>query len=174
MAGIQEASNAVEHIAKAAEEQTMALEGLTIVTSELAQAIDFGDRIRSDAQELTVILKEHLITSENDDLLTILGARLVDHANFLRRTINEFAGGKTKVPTHLECAFGRWYQANHSNYRHIEEFKMIDEPHRRVHAAAQRLSENATIANVEELVKASLGIMDAFIKLAEQLGFNRE
>ncbi|MGE5416367.1 MAG: methyl-accepting chemotaxis protein [Acidobacteriota bacterium] len=172
MSGIEESSNAVDHIAKAAEEQTKALEGLTIVTSELAQAIDFGDRIRNDAKELTGILKERLKTPEDDDLLSILGARLVDHANFLRRTINEFAGAKTKVPTHLECAFGRWYQANGGSYRHIEAFRMIDEPHKKVHAAAQRLSENCTVANAEELVQASLGIMAAFIELAEQLGFN--
>jgi methyl-accepting chemotaxis protein len=45
----------------------------------------------------------------------------------------------------------------------------IDEPHRRVHEAGEKLSISCTSENVEELMRASIDILQAFIKLQETL-----
>jgi len=39
-----------------------------------------------------------------------------------------------KLPTHLPCAFGKWYQGEgHERCGHLSHFREIDAPHARVH-----------------------------------------
>ncbi|RYD05853.1 hypothetical protein N752_08135 [Desulforamulus aquiferis] len=56
--------------------------------------------------------------------------RLVDHANFLRKVMNE-AGQGNRVASYTECNFGKWYEANRKEYSHIKAFTEVDEPHQR-------------------------------------------
>jgi methyl-accepting chemotaxis protein len=76
-----------------------------------------------------------------------------------------------KLPTHLTCAFGKWYQSKgHENCGHLGHFKQIDAPHAKVHAQGkqaiaaynsgdkQKAKElcNEMVGNSEEL----MGILD--------------
>ncbi len=162
---IEETSLAVDNIAQAAEQQTQAMESLAAIAEDLVHSVDFSEQVQNDVKGLLNIVRPELDSTEDGSLLALLGARLVDHANFLRKTMAE-AGRKQKVTSHKECGFGRWYDSNIDNYRHIPAFINIDDPHRRVHIAAEKVALDSSVANVEELLHASAAILAGFINLA--------
>ncbi|MCL5056535.1 MAG: methyl-accepting chemotaxis protein [Actinobacteria bacterium] len=163
---VEESSNTVENIAKVAQQQAVATENLAKLSEDLASSVDFGDVLRSKANHLGNVLKPYLNISESDHIMSILACRLVDHANFLRNTV-ESAGKGLKTTSHKECAFGRWYQKEYDRYSSIREFLAIDDPHRRFHEVAEEISKDCSQLNVENLVQSSVLILEAFIKLSE-------
>lgn len=165
---IEEATLATEGIANTTQQQNQAVESVAQVAEKLAHSIDFADKVQADTLRLNQIIRPQLDTTEEVYLLSILGARLADHANFLRKAIYE-AGSKKSVASHTECAFGKWYLENRDNYSHIAEFVAIDQPHRHVHEAAEKLSSACTVENIEELIEASASILESFIVLAGKL-----
>ncbi|MCL6635760.1 MAG: CZB domain-containing protein [Peptococcaceae bacterium] len=165
---LEETAGAAENIAEATQQQASATENLARLAEGMASSTDFGHSIRRDAEHLSLVIKPHLKISENDAPASILAARLVDHANFLRSAVAG-AGKGGKTTSHHECAFGKWYHANADRYNYLAEFKNVDYPHRRVHEAAEALSKNCTVENVENLIASSVEILEAFIKLAESL-----
>lgn len=166
---IEETSRAVDNIAQVTEQQTQAMENLATIAEDLVHSVDFAEQVQNDVKQLISIVRPELDTTEDGTIMALLAARLVDHANFLRKTMAE-AGQKQKVTSHQDCGFGRWYHGSTGKYRHIPAFLAIDNPHRRVHLAAEKVALNKTVENVEELISASAGILDGFIKLAAVLG----
>lgn len=154
----------VENIAQAMQQQSGAAENLARVATDMVSASDFGDVIRQQSRELNEIVQPHIKVSDHDDIISTLAARLVDHANFLINTIRN-AGKGEQVASHTECAFGKWYRANAERFKHIPEYVAIDEPHQRVHVAAQKLMENNVVENAEMLSRSSVEILKGFIKL---------
>lgn len=166
MGRLQETTNAAENIAAATQQQAFATESLAKLAEGMVSSTDFGQSIRKDAIHLSDIVKPFIRITEKEDILSILGARLVDHANFLRNTISN-AGKGGKTTSHHECAFGKWYNAYKEKFDHLPEYKNVDAPHRMVHDAAKSLSSNCTVENVETLITASVGVLEAFIMLAD-------
>ncbi|WP_422698411.1 CZB domain-containing protein [Desulfofarcimen acetoxidans] len=136
------------------------------VSSDLAQATDFGEMLKNDAERLTRLLKPHIKGTETEHILSILGARLKDHAEFLRKTI-ESAGKGVSLISHQECAFGKWYRKEYDKYKNIREYIDIDEPHRLFHEMAKTLAIDSNVINVSKVVDASMDILEAFLKLSE-------
>lgn len=165
MSQIDESAQASENIAHSMQQQSSATESLARVAEDLNQSIDFGDILLDDARQMDKIIRPYLVQPSETTTKGLLAARLVDHANFLRNVLKNAGRGIT-VTDHHECAFGKWYDANQEKYKHIQAYKDIDEPHQRVHQAAQQFAREKTLANIDQLLHASLDILAAFIKLA--------
>jgi methyl-accepting chemotaxis protein len=79
-----------------------------------------------------------------------------------------------KLPTHLTCAFGKWYQSKgHESCGHVSHFREIDAPHAKVHdlgkqAIAAFNGGNKQKANelCAEMVSNSELLMEILDKLA--------
>jgi methyl-accepting chemotaxis protein len=79
-----------------------------------------------------------------------------------------------KLPTHLTCAFGKWYQSKgHESCGHFSHFREIDAPHAKVHelgkqAIAAFNSGNKQKANelCADMVSNSEVLMEILDKLA--------
>lgn len=166
MSRLQETTGAAENIADATQQQAAATESLAKLAEGMASSTDFGISIRNEAENLSKIIKPFLRINEKEVLISILAARLVDRAKFLRNTINN-AGKGGRTTSHHECAFGKWYHANATKFNELPEYRNIDDPHRRVHEAAAAFSNNCTVENAEALIRASVEILESFVKLAE-------
>lgn len=163
---IKEMAEAVSQISVATGQQAIATENLAKLSSDLISAVDHRDTTINDVKHLVNILKPKLQISANSvSVISVLAARLKDHADFLRQAMHG-AGKKEGLTGHEDCAFGKWYRANYQNYKQIQEYQAIDQPHRKVHEAAQALTNNCTIENAEALVQASTGILEKFMQLS--------
>lgn len=154
----------IENINSAMQQQSSAAENLAQVATDLASASDFGEIIKKEADELNEIVLSQVKIEECSSVINVLALRLIDHADFLRNTI-KIAGSGEYVASHTECAFGKWYLSSMEKYGYISEFVEMDEPHRAVHDAAQKLVKEINVSNLEELVRASREILRVFIKL---------
>lgn len=161
---IEESTEASESIANAMQQQASVTDSLARLAQELTDSANFVDLLTNDAGHLIQVAVDQMQLNGGDDIVHILAARLVDHANFLRKAVAG-AGTGAELADHHQCAFGKWYDANHEHYKHLSEYNAIDEPHRLVHDAALALSHNRTVENADALVAASMGILEAFIKL---------
>uniref|UniRef100_UPI003899386D CZB domain-containing protein n=1 Tax=Desulfotruncus alcoholivorax TaxID=265477 RepID=UPI003899386D len=148
------------------QQQATATESLAKLAQELTASVDFGDVIVDDANHLSAIVEPYLKFAESDSVISILAARLFDHAVFLKNVIIN-AGKGGNLVNHHDCAFGKWYDANRNKYNHINEFNTIDEPHRLVHEAGSRLAEEKTLENTDLLLKSSVQILEGFLKLLD-------
>ncbi|WP_273483328.1 methyl-accepting chemotaxis protein [Desulforamulus ruminis] len=166
---IEQSANAVDQISTAMNQQAVATENLARISNTLVNIVDFGDAITQDIHHLKNTLRTHFNQLEEDQcILSILAGRLNDHANFIRRSLMA-AGKGEKLTGHKECAFGQWYHSSYHQYKDIQEFIAIDDPHKRVHDAAQALSDDCTIENAEQVVKASAEILEKFILLGSKI-----
>jgi len=166
---IGECAGMVENITNAMEEYTATAEQLSQMAVELSRTTDFvSNLLNRESGYLTQILSPRLGISNSGTTANILATKLVDHANFLKKTILE-AGKGIKVDNHHECAFGKWYNENKNQYGLLQAFKEMDEPHQRVHDYGQQLARKITSQNVENLMHASTDILIAFIKLLDAL-----
>lgn len=161
---IEESTEASEGIANAMQQQASVTDNLAKLAQDLTESANFADILTSDAHHLVQVVSEHIKLSGSDMPISILAARLVDHANFLRKTMAG-AGRNINLPNHHECAFGKWYDANYNKFEHLQEFTAIKEPHVMVHEAATALANKSTVDNVENVLKASIEILESFIKL---------
>lgn len=162
---VEDTASITEEIANAAQQQAYATDSLSRISQDLTMSTDFSETVRKEANRLNNVIKPHLQISEREQILSILAARLQDHANFLRKTI-EGAGTGLRVAGHKECAFGKWYEREYNNYKHIKEFLDINEPHKRFHDAATALSKECSLFNTEKVVDSSLEILESFLKLS--------
>lgn len=90
-----------------------------------------------------------------------LAARLVDHADFLR-DVTASVGTGTKVKTHTECAFGKWFSENRDKVPGLEAG---DAPHRKFHEAAGALAVRASEENFAKLEGSSLELLRVLMEL---------
>ena len=163
---VEEIASGSENISQAAQQQAVAMETQARISNDLAQSTDFGDMLKSDTERLTRVIRPYIKGTEKEHILSILAARLKDHAAFLRKTV-ESAGRGTSLAGHHECAFGKWYKAEYNKFNNIKEYTNIDEPHRRFHDAAISLAADRTLTNVNKVVDASIDILEGFLKLSK-------
>ena len=175
---IRESTNQVEECAATIENITDAMQQQSKIADNLARASEaltqnskyISELFREESGYLNKIIEPSLISSNRDSIIATLSARLIDHANFLKKTVAE-AGKGNSVTGHDECAFGKWYNANYEKFGHLQAFKDVNEPHQRVHLAAKELANSYTAQNVQDLMQASAGILKAFIDLYRE--FNK-
>lgn len=161
---IEESTEASESIASAMQQQASVTDNLAKLAQDLTESANFVDVLVNDSNRLNEIVTGHIKFTPDDSPVGILAARLVDHGNFLRKTITQ-AGKNADLPDHHQCSFGKWYDQNYDRYKHLKEFQDIEEPHRRVHEAALMLSREKTVANADNIVSASTDILESFVKL---------
>ena len=164
VARIEESTEASDNIANAMQQQAAVTDSLARLAQDLTESANFVDLLTSDANYLAKTVSGHIKLTGSDLPVSILAARLVDHANFLRQAIAG-AGKNIALPDHHQCAFGKWYDANYDRYKHLQEYTAVDEPHAQVHAAALALARECNVSNAEAVLAASMQILDAFIKL---------
>lgn len=170
---VQGCADMLGAISNSMEQQATATESMAKLASELAEGINFGERVLQEAQDLTHTSGDFLKLEGGDDVFNELALRLVDHANFLRSAMQQ-AGKGGKVSSHHECAFGRWYDANEHKYGHMPQYAHINHPHEEVHRAAAELVLDCKVEKVEKLLTASLQILSAFLGFADVLNKERE
>jgi len=165
---VEESVSAVENIAQAAQQQAVVTESLASVSEDLAQSANFGDALINEAKKLNSIVNPYVSLSASDNIISIMAARLNDHAHFLRGVV-ENAGKGLKTTSHNECQFGKWYKQEYDKYKNIKEYVAIDAPHRHFHEFAEALSKKASLDNVDKLVNCSLEILETFLKLSKAM-----
>ena len=162
---VDETSKMVDAITSSMQEQASITETLAGTSTEVQQNTRLiADLLKKESKNLGNVLNPYIKTTNRETIGSILAARLIDHALFLQKVMNE-AGTNTKVATHHECAFGKWYDSKKTEYSSIKEYNEIDNPHMKVHKVAQELCNNCTSNNAQELIDASLNLLKVFINL---------
>lgn len=165
---IEEAAHGIDQITVASEENVIAVGRLAEKTTELSHTSDFSDIIQNQVSEMLKAIAPTIRKPKEQTVVSQLAARLMDHASFLRNAIQK-AGLKEIIKTHHECMFGEWYYDHFEEYRNLPEYLYIEQPHELVHMAAQKLVNELSIKNLEEMIQYSLNILEAFISLIDVL-----
>jgi len=165
---IEEVAHGVHQITVASEENVVAIDRLAITTTELSHTSDFSETIQNQVTEMLKAIVPTIRKPSEQTVISQLAARLMDHARFLRNTIQR-AGQKDILKTHHQCAFGQWYYGHLEQYHSLSEYRQIEQPHEFVHTAAQKLVNELSISNLEEMIQHSLNILEAFIALIDIL-----
>ncbi len=165
---ITEGAHGLDYLTEASESSSAAIESLARTANELSNSSDFSENVAQYVRQLQHILRPTLEPIDEKTTISILSARLVDHAYFLQDTLQK-AGTKQNVTSHMQCKFGKWYYANVSRFRHIRAYEQIEQPHANMHESAQRLAQEVSIENIDRLVNDSLAILRAFIDLLDAI-----
>lgn len=169
----EEATKALDEITRAMQQIAATTQSFTTSGEKLATVTAFGNACIANANNIREAalpaLERILNTISEDSVITILAARLIEHARFLNNVAAK-ADTREKMPDHNECAFGRWYNGDGGRrYGHLSAWKAIDEPHHRVHSLGSALVNRAGAQDAELLAEASLELLQCFIKLKEEV-----
>ncbi|MFJ7914825.1 MULTISPECIES: methyl-accepting chemotaxis protein [unclassified Lysinibacillus] len=165
---IEEAAHGIHQITAASEENVIAVGRLAETTTELSLTSDFSDLIQNQVSEMLKAIAPTIRKPSEQTVVSQLAARLMDHASFLRNAIRK-AGQKETIKTHHQCMFGKWYYGHFEEYQNLPEYRHIEQPHELVHMAAQKLVNELSINNIEEMIQHSLNILEAFISFIDVL-----
>ncbi|MFE3573217.1 methyl-accepting chemotaxis protein [Lysinibacillus sp. NPDC059133] len=165
---IEEAAHGIHQMTAASEENVIAVGRLAETTTELSHTSDFSEIIQNQVSEMLKAIAPTIRKPKEQTVVSQLAARLMDHASFLRNAIQK-AGHKETIKTHHQCKFGEWYYGHFEEYRNLPEYRQIEQPHELVHRAAQKLVNELSIINLEEMIQHSLNILEAFISLIDVL-----
>lgn len=185
---ISNLSMQVNQIATAAEEQTATT---SEISSNMLRITEIGKNV-SDNAHASALEAGHLNTDAeallgslakfklNESTKLILSKAKSAHLIFTGKIRAHLHGAHTidpnGLPTHLTCAFGKWYQGQgHEMCGSLGIFKEIDAPHAKVH----ELGKQAIIAfnagdktkadqHCSEMVATSLHLIEILDKLSDQ------
>lgn len=161
---MKQASKMIDDIAVNITEQSKGAEEVANISVELNSSIDFGHIIKTNTDNLYNVAKGFgNISDNNNSIVSILSARLVDHADYLRKIIS--IGSNVKLTNHHQCNFGKWYDSNKNEYKNIAEFVELEKYHSSFHDAAADFVKIGSIESIEKLLESSTEILKHFIKL---------
>jgi len=163
---VEQSADAVENIASAAQQQAFTTEGLVKISSDLASAANFADVFTGITNRMNNVIIPHLNKPEEKHILSVLAARLIDHANLMRSLI-ENVGKGLKIVSHHECAFGRWYDNEYDKYKNIKEFVAIEGLHKQFHEAAGAFSQESSLIKAKGVLDTSRRMLNAFLELSK-------
>jgi methyl-accepting chemotaxis protein len=173
----------VNQIATAAEEQTATTQEISSNMNRITQVMEVTAReshlaakassgMNGNAEELMTVLGKFKI---DESVSLVLNKAKSAHLIFIGKVKSHLDGSARidpeALPTHLTCAFGKWYQSKgHEACGKLSIFKEIDAPHARVHdlgkqaIIAHNAGDRAKAAQLcQEMVANSqvlLGILD--------------
>lgn len=155
------------------EQQATAAERLTGLAMELNETVEIGTTVAENSLLLRNAFHEKtkITSNENEQMLTMLALRLIDHANFLENVVENYERLETVVD-HNSCAFGKWYNSNRQKFAHMPPFVEMYDAHANFHLKAQEFIKNKTPENVTELQIASSAILNKFINLCDYVKEN--
>lgn len=136
----------VSQIATAAEEQTATtaeisgnMQQITAILQATAQEAHTSatatSRMNSHVEEMMACFARFKM---NEDVPLAIAKAKSAHMIFVGKIKSHLDGSATidadKLPTHLTCAFGKWYQSKgQTSCGHTSKFREIDAPHAKVH-----------------------------------------
>lgn len=193
IAQIESVSDQVSRIAAATEEQTAAseeissnMESIAAATEKTAQEskdstvvangmADIAEKLMAEIGKFTLIEDTELAISKAKSAHMIFIGKIQAH---LDDAINV---DPEALPTHLTCAFGKWYQGKgHEACGHHAMFKAIDAPHASVHElgkqaikaynAGDKVKARALCAEMKSNSMELVGMLD---KLHDSTSENR-
>ncbi|WP_285396015.1 methyl-accepting chemotaxis protein [Lysinibacillus sp. fls2-241-R2A-57] len=164
----EEVAHGIHQMTAASEENVVAVDSLAVTLTELSHTSDFSEIVQNQVSEMLKAIVPTIRKPSEQTVISQLAARLMDHASFLRIAIQK-AGHKEILKTHHQCAFGKWYYGHFEQYQNLPEYRHIEQPHELVHTAAQKLVNELSNSNLEEMVQHSLNILEAFISLIDVL-----
>jgi len=173
----------VSQIATAAEEQTATtgeisgnMQQITSILESTAQEAHKSARstshLNSHVEEMMTSFARFKLNESVQ--LTISKAKSA-HVIFVGKIKSHMDGSakidSEKLPTHMTCAFGKWYQSKgHESCGHISQFREIDAPHARVHELGKQAinafnagDKNKAVQLCAEMISNSetlIGILD--------------
>jgi methyl-accepting chemotaxis protein len=180
---INDVTEQVNQIATAAEEQTATTHEISSNMNRITQIIDAtakgshqsaraSSRMNVNAEELMLALGKFKI---EEGVALVLSKAKSAHLIFVGKIKSHLDGSAridpNALPTHLTCAFGKWYQSKgKESCGTLSMFQEIDAPHARVHdlgkqaISAYNAGDKIKAARLcEEMVSNSqflLGILD--------------
>ncbi|TWJ26433.1 cache domain-containing protein [Geobacter argillaceus] len=186
MEQINDVAMQVSQIATAAEEQTATtseisnnMHQITLIVQNTAQmaheSLEDSSHMNGNAEELMSILGRFKI---NEDTSIILNKAKSAHLIFIGKIKSHLDGSAridpNTLPTHLTCAFGKWYQSKgNENCGHLGMFREIDAPHAKVHDLGKQAinaynagDRNKAYLLCEEMVSNSRVLLEILDKLA--------
>lgn len=140
------------------------IDHLAVLSNDLTHSVQNQESNQSGTTNLFQILDQKVELIECDHIVSVLAARIIDHAIFLHKVIKEY-NTSTNVNNHHECNFGRWYDSNRERYKHIPEFVAMDAVHKDFHLQAKNFITTKTSTSSEQLRLASQNILEKFIQL---------
>lgn len=183
---INDVAMQVNQIATATEEQTSSTGDISCNINKITDVIQMtagkagetartSSRINGFAEELMLGLGRFKL--EEDVLLALYKAKSA-HMIFIGK-IKSHLDGSAKIdpnalPTHLTCAFGKWYQTKgHESCGSNSHFREIDAPHAKVHELGKQSinaynsgDKNKAVQLRDEMVSNSRRLMDILDRLA--------
>jgi methyl-accepting chemotaxis protein len=185
---ISNLSMQVNQIATAAEEQTATT---SEISSNMLRITDIGKNV-SDNAHASALEASHLNTDAeallgslakfklNESTRLILSKAKSAHLIFTGKIRAHLHGAHTidpnALPTHLTCAFGKWYQGQGQDMcGKLNIFREIDAPHAKVHELGKQTliaynsGDKAKADQLcNEMVETSLRLIDILDKLADE------
>ncbi|OPY57016.1 MAG: Methyl-accepting chemotaxis protein 1 [Pelotomaculum sp. PtaU1.Bin035] len=166
MKQVEHSADAVENISRVAQQQAVTTEGLVSISRNLASTMNFGDIFSGITSRMNNLLKPYLVKPEEKHIISFLAARIVDHSNMLRGTI-ESAGKELRTISHHECPLGKWYEREYDRYKNIKEFLAIEVLHKQFHEAVGIFSKKRSLINSKGVLDSSRRLMGALLSLTE-------
>lgn len=164
---IEDSAKMIDRIAGAMQEQASALEDTTAVMEQIAEKSDFSSIVKEE----TILIQHTILPFINSvelnhtgSVINRIASELINHANFLKDTLTK-AGTGNRITNHTECAFGRWHKEKYEEFKQIQPFIELYEPHKNFHNYAQKLSDEVNIDHTNQLLKQSLLTFQKFIEL---------
>lgn len=180
----------ISQIATAAEEQTATtteISGNIHDITEIARRTSSGSHEAAGASNELLALSEELMAilgkfKINENVAMVLNKAKSAHMLFVGK-IKAHLDGFRKVdpdalPTHLTCAFGKWYQTKGQEICGSSAlFREIDAPHAKVHELGKQsiIAYNSgdkarAVALCEEMTNTSLKLIDILDRLEREKG----
>jgi methyl-accepting chemotaxis protein len=175
----------INQIATAAEEQTATtteISGNIIKITEIAQKTTNGTRETTSASHHLLGMSEELMTilgkfKVNEETTLILDRAKSAHMLFIGKIKAHLDGVRqvdpNGLPTHLTCAFGKWYQSmGQQKCGHSALFRQIDAPHAKVHEMGKQavMAHNAgDKAKAREYCDEMTACSTALVEILERL-----
>ncbi|NMB87457.1 MAG: HAMP domain-containing protein [Chloroflexi bacterium] len=171
---------AVEQIASISEENSAAVQELSATAEEMsAQAEDVASSARGLAdlaQDLSSQIIEFKV-SKNQNQLQYVDLFKQAHLKWIER-LNLMLAGKlsldvNELSDHNACLLGRWYNRRKSeDLGSLPEFKAIEEPHQRMHAAVKQVvqsHQNGDLAGVKQGMQSVSQCSHQIVEKLDQL-----
>ncbi|GIX41803.1 MAG: hypothetical protein KatS3mg129_1536 [Leptospiraceae bacterium] len=149
--------------------------------NETEKILHLSENTSNSAKDLLEILDELRNTTMNIKTKSynnyIFDLAITDHEIYLNK-IEEFIQdkinlSKEEISEYTKCRFGKWYYSDDSlQFRDKIEFRLIEEPHKKVHELAKKIYElknqnqlKETEEYYQEILKESQKIMELLIQL---------
>ncbi|MBJ6751510.1 methyl-accepting chemotaxis protein [Geomonas anaerohicana] len=185
IASVEGVTGELAQIATAAEEQSATTHEIAAsvqrvtdiardTSTQTQRTTHEANHLLTMAEELMALLGKFKI---NEDAALVISRARSAHMIFVGK-IKGHLDGSIKVdpqalPTHLTCAFGKWYQSKgREDCGHSELYRQIDPPHAKVHELGKQAviaCNNGNMGKAAELCAEMVDTSQVLLEILEQL-----